>query len=39
VDMLNVAYQFLDLTAKGRNEDWSQEHSSGWVRHRDRYDD
>ena len=39
VDMLNVAYQFLDLTAKGRDEDWSQEHSSGWVRHRDRYND
>lgn len=38
VDMLNVAYQFLDLTAKGRDEDWSQEHSSGWVRHHDRYD-
>ena len=37
VDMLNTAYQFLDLTAKGRDEDWSQEHSSGWVRHRDRY--
>jgi predicted dithiol-disulfide oxidoreductase (DUF899 family) len=37
VDMLNVAYQFLDLTAKGRDEDWSQEHSSGWVRHHDRY--
>lgn len=39
VDMLNVAYQFLDLTAKGRDEDFSQEHPSGWVRHRDRYDD
>jgi predicted dithiol-disulfide oxidoreductase (DUF899 family) len=37
VDMLNVTYQFLDLTAKGRDEDWSQEHPSGWVRHHDRY--
>lgn len=37
VDMLNVAYQFLDLTAKGRDEDWSRENSSNWVRHRDRY--
>lgn len=38
VDMLNVAYQFLDLTALGRDEDWSQPHSSGWIRHRDRYE-
>ena len=37
VDMLNVAYQFLDLTALGRDEDWTQPHPSGWVRHRDRY--
>jgi predicted dithiol-disulfide oxidoreductase (DUF899 family) len=39
VDMLNVAYQFLDLTAKGRDEDFSQKHPSGWVRHRDRYEE
>lgn len=38
VDMLNVAYQFLDLTALGRDEDWTQPHPAGWVRHRDRYD-
>jgi|SRR5215469_511766 len=38
VDMLNVAYQFLDLTALGRDEDWSQPNPSGWVRHRDRYE-
>jgi predicted dithiol-disulfide oxidoreductase (DUF899 family) len=37
VDMLNIAYHFLDLTAKGRDEDWSQKHSSDWVRHHDRY--
>lgn len=37
VDPLNVAYQFLDLTAKGRDEDWTQEHPSGWVRHRYRF--
>jgi predicted dithiol-disulfide oxidoreductase (DUF899 family) len=39
VDMLNVAFQFLDLTAKGRDEDWSQVHPSSWVRHHDRYKD
>jgi predicted dithiol-disulfide oxidoreductase (DUF899 family) len=39
VDSLNVAFQFLDLTAKGRDEDWSQPHPSGWVRHHDRYED
>jgi predicted dithiol-disulfide oxidoreductase (DUF899 family) len=39
VDMLNVAYQFLDLTAMGRNEDSTHDHPSGWVRHRDRYGD
>lgn len=38
VDMLNVAYQFLDLTALGRDEDRSQPHPSGWIRHRDRYE-
>jgi predicted dithiol-disulfide oxidoreductase (DUF899 family) len=38
VDMLNVAYQFLDLTALGRDEDPSQPHPSDWIRHRDRYD-
>ena len=37
VDMLNGAYQYLDLTAKGRDEDWSLGHPSGWVRHHDRY--
>ena len=38
VDMLNVAYQFLDLTAKGRDEGWSQQHPSGWVRRRGEYE-
>jgi predicted dithiol-disulfide oxidoreductase (DUF899 family) len=37
VDMLNNAYQYLDLTAKGRDEDWSSDDSSGWVRHHDKY--
>jgi predicted dithiol-disulfide oxidoreductase (DUF899 family) len=37
VDMLNNAYQFLDLTAKGRDEDWNSGHASDWVRHHDKY--
>jgi predicted dithiol-disulfide oxidoreductase (DUF899 family) len=39
VDMLNGTYQYLDLTAKGRDEDWSADHPSGWVRHHDKYGD
>ena len=39
VDMLNGAYHYLDLTAKGRDEDWSSEDASGWVRHHDRYEE
>jgi predicted dithiol-disulfide oxidoreductase (DUF899 family) len=39
VDMLNGTYQYLDLTAKGRDENWSAENSSGWVRHHDKYPD
>ena len=32
---MNTTYNFLDLTAKGRDEDpdWPQ----GWVRYHDRY--
>jgi predicted dithiol-disulfide oxidoreductase (DUF899 family) len=35
IDMLNTTYHFLDLTAKGRDEDpeWPQD----WVRHHDKY--
>jgi predicted dithiol-disulfide oxidoreductase (DUF899 family) len=39
VDMLNGTFQYLDLTAKGRDEDWSSDHPSGWVRHHDKYKD
>jgi len=35
IDMLNTAYHYLDLTAKGRDED--PEHTQDWVRYRDRY--
>jgi predicted dithiol-disulfide oxidoreductase (DUF899 family) len=42
-DMVNSTYQWLDLTARGRQEDW--EHPPGrsdgplmsWLRHHDRY--
>jgi|SRR5581483_5991159 len=35
VDMLNTAYHYLDLTAKGRDEDGN----SDWVNYHDRYRD
>ena len=37
VDMLNGAYQYIDLTAKGRDEDFSSDFPSGWVRYHDKY--
>jgi predicted dithiol-disulfide oxidoreductase (DUF899 family) len=36
VDMLNVAYHYLDLVPKGRDED-SLPFKQAWVRHHDRY--
>lgn len=38
IDMLNGAYQFLDLVPKGRDED-ALEFTQAWVRHHDRYED
>ena len=35
IDLLNTTYNFLDLTAKGRDE--NPEHSQAWVRYHDRY--
>ena len=35
IDMLNTTYHFLDLTAKGRDEDPSA--TQNWVRHHDKY--
>ena len=35
IDVLNTAYHYLDLTAKGRDED--PEHSQDWVDYRDKY--
>jgi predicted dithiol-disulfide oxidoreductase (DUF899 family) len=42
-DMANSTYQWLDLAARGRQEDWEQPsgRSDGprlsWLRHHDRY--
>jgi predicted dithiol-disulfide oxidoreductase (DUF899 family) len=35
IDLLNTTYNFLDLTAKGRDE--NPEASQDWVRHHDQY--
>jgi predicted dithiol-disulfide oxidoreductase (DUF899 family) len=37
VDMLNGAYHYIDLTAKGRDEA-GHDFSQYWVRRRDEYD-
>lgn len=35
IDLMNTTYNFLDLTAKGRDED--PEHTQDWVRYHDEY--
>jgi predicted dithiol-disulfide oxidoreductase (DUF899 family) len=35
IDLMNTTYNFLDLTAKGRNE--NPGHSQDWVRYNDQY--
>jgi predicted dithiol-disulfide oxidoreductase (DUF899 family) len=37
IDLLNVTYNFLDLTAKGRDEEHLEGNSQAWVRHHDKY--
>jgi predicted dithiol-disulfide oxidoreductase (DUF899 family) len=37
VDMLNVAYHYLDLVPKGRDED-ALKHTMEWVRRHDQYE-
>ena len=37
IDLLNLTYNFLDLTPKGRDED-HLEFTQQWVRHHDKYD-
>ena len=44
IDLLNGTYNWLDLTALGRQEDWEQPAGRGdaaqsWVRRRDEYGD
>ena len=38
LDILLPAYNFLDLTAKGRDEAEMKPHAMAWVRHHDRYE-
>jgi predicted dithiol-disulfide oxidoreductase (DUF899 family) len=38
IDLLNTAYNFLDLVPKGRDEE-KLEFTQAWVRHHDRYED
>jgi predicted dithiol-disulfide oxidoreductase (DUF899 family) len=38
IDLLNTAYNFLDLVPKGRDEE-CLEFTQAWVRHHDRYED
>jgi uncharacterized damage-inducible protein DinB len=38
LDILIAAYNFLDLTPKGRDEEGMTPHPMAWVRHHDRYD-
>jgi predicted dithiol-disulfide oxidoreductase (DUF899 family) len=38
IDLLNTAYNYLDLVPKGRDED-GLEFTQAWVRHHDRYED
>jgi predicted dithiol-disulfide oxidoreductase (DUF899 family) len=38
IDLLNTAYNFLDLCPKGRDEE-GLEFTQAWVRHHDRYED
>jgi predicted dithiol-disulfide oxidoreductase (DUF899 family) len=35
IDLLNGTYNFLDLTAKGRDE--NPDRAQEWVRHHDKY--
>ena len=39
LDILLNAYNWLDMTAKGRDEEDVKPHAMAWVRHHDRYSD
>lgn len=38
IDLMNTAYNYMDLVPKGRDED-GLEFTQAWVRHHDRYED
>ena len=38
IDMVNTAYNYLDLVPKGRDEE-TVDSPRQWVRHHDRYED
>jgi predicted dithiol-disulfide oxidoreductase (DUF899 family) len=38
IDILNTAYNYLDMAPKGRDED-ALEFTQSWVRYHDRYED
>jgi predicted dithiol-disulfide oxidoreductase (DUF899 family) len=38
VDLMNGAYNYMDLTPKGRDEADQKPHTQAWVRRRDEYD-
>jgi len=38
LDLLNVAYHYLDIVPKGRDEENTRD-GNGWVRRRDKYAD
>jgi predicted dithiol-disulfide oxidoreductase (DUF899 family) len=39
LDILLPTYNWLDMTAKGRDEEGMKPHAMAWVRHHDRYSD
>jgi predicted dithiol-disulfide oxidoreductase (DUF899 family)/uncharacterized damage-inducible protein DinB len=39
LDILLTAYNFIDMTPKGRDEEGMEPHAMAWVRHHDRYAD
>ncbi len=38
LDLMNTAYNYLDLTAKGRDENSPETEHGKWIRHHDKYD-
>jgi predicted dithiol-disulfide oxidoreductase (DUF899 family) len=38
LDLLIGAYNWIDMTPRGRHEEGLQPHAMAWVRHHDKYD-